>query len=199
MLDKVKFSTRGASGGTSTSSADSPHSLSSISETGEWKERRDAEQALFTYLSEMPTTIAVLHGPQGSGKSKMVASILSRTGDLTSSAGQPADPPRRILTIDCAEIGKTGSDSGVVSALARQTGYWPVFSFLSSMNNLIDLASMGLIGQKAGFSTTVDEQMKEILEVVGGALKQVRCLVPVTSVAGALIIIWELSGLGRCC
>ena len=28
------------------------------------------------------------------------------------------------------------------------TGYYPVFSFLSSLNGLIDLASVGLIGQK---------------------------------------------------
>jgi hypothetical protein len=27
-------------------------------------------------------------------------------------------------------------------------GYYPVFSFLSSLNGLIDLASMGIIGQK---------------------------------------------------
>lgn len=42
----------------------------------------------------------------------------------------------------------TGSDSAMVQELARQVGYWPYFSFLSSINNMIDLASVGLIGQK---------------------------------------------------
>lgn len=36
----------------------------------------------------------------------------------------------------------------MVKSLAEQTGYWPIFSFLNSVNNLIDLASVGLIGQK---------------------------------------------------
>jgi len=40
------------------------------------------------------------------------------------------------------------SDSKVVAALAQQTGYWPVFTLFNSMSNLIDLASVGLMGQK---------------------------------------------------
>lgn len=40
------------------------------------------------------------------------------------------------------------SDSKIVAELARQTGYWPVFTFFNSMSNMIDLASVGLIGQK---------------------------------------------------
>jgi hypothetical protein len=41
-----------------------------------------------------------------------------------------------------------GSDAASIQELAKQTGYRPYFSFLSSMNNMIDLASVGLIGQK---------------------------------------------------
>lgn len=55
---------------------------------------------------------------------------------------------RKSLTIDCRELMKVNSDSQVVTELARQTGYWPHFSFLNSMNTLVDLASVGLIGQK---------------------------------------------------
>jgi hypothetical protein len=81
---------------------------------------------------------------------------------------------RKTLEIDCAEIYKASNESGLVTALAKQTGYWPVFSFLASANNMVDLAAMGLIGQKAGFSTSLEQQLKQILEVVGGALKQVN-------------------------
>ena len=56
------------------------------------------------------------------------------------------DSPK--LTIDCAELQRVNSDTCLVKALSRQTGYWPVFTFLDSMNGLIDLASVGLIGQK---------------------------------------------------
>lgn len=80
---------------------------------------------------------------------------------------------RKTLEIDCAEIYKASTDTGLVDALAKQTGYWPVFSFLASANNMIDLAAVGVIGQKAGLSSSLDQQLKQILEVVGGALKQV--------------------------
>ena len=53
-----------------------------------------------------------------------------------------------VLTIDCAELRCTNSDTSLVDALSRQTGYWPVFTFLDSITNIIDLASVGLIGQK---------------------------------------------------
>ena len=53
-----------------------------------------------------------------------------------------------VLIIDCAELQRADSDTRLVGALSKQTGYWPVFTFLTSMNNLVDLASVGLIGQK---------------------------------------------------
>lgn len=55
---------------------------------------------------------------------------------------------RKALIIDIDALASAGSDAALVSALAAQTGYWPVFTFLNSTNNLIDLASVGLIGQK---------------------------------------------------
>ncbi|KAG8903451.1 mitochondrial escape protein 2 [Tulasnella sp. 403] len=145
-------------------------SASSIAaSTGEWRERQEAVQALFSYLAESPSTVAVVHGPQGSGKSKLLAEVIANTGSLSP---YQDGAPRKVIEIDCAKIFSAPSDSATVASLAKQTGYWPVFSFLSSMGNLIDLAAVGLIGQKAGFTTTVDAQMKEILEVVGGTLKR---------------------------
>lgn len=55
---------------------------------------------------------------------------------------------RKSLVIDVKELSKTTSDAALLSSLARQTGYWPIFSVFNSFNNLIDLASVGLIGQK---------------------------------------------------
>ena len=52
------------------------------------------------------------------------------------------------LVIDYSELLHATSDARLVTSLAKQTGYWPVFTFLGSMNHLIDLASVGLIGQK---------------------------------------------------
>ena len=53
------------------------------------------------------------------------------------------------MLIDCGPILRhKDSDSKMVAALAQQTGYRPVFTFFNSMSNMIDLASVGLIGQK---------------------------------------------------
>lgn len=55
---------------------------------------------------------------------------------------------RKTLVIDCAELNRATSDMRLVSALAQQTGYRPIFAFLNSVNNMVDIATVGLIGQK---------------------------------------------------
>ncbi|KAI6116935.1 RNA12 protein-domain-containing protein [Pisolithus croceorrhizus] len=125
-----------------------------------WQERRAAEVALRSYLADLPGTVALVHGPQGSGKWRMVSTVIRDTG-------------RKALVIDYAELNKAPSDSRLVAALAQQTGYRPIFTFLNSLNNLIDIATMGVIGQKAGLSSSLQDQLKQILEVVGTALRRV--------------------------
>ncbi|CAG7854068.1 Mitochondrial escape protein 2 Flags: Precursor [Serendipita indica DSM 11827] len=125
-----------------------------------WKDRKDAENTLRGYLSDLPSTIAFVHGPQGSGKSSMLTRALKN-----------AD--RHVLVIDCELLNKGKSDADVINGLAAQTGYWPVFTWFNNFTNLIDLASVGLIGQKTGLSSSVETQLKEVLEVVGNALKGV--------------------------
>ncbi|EJT98381.1 hypothetical protein DACRYDRAFT_96567, partial [Dacryopinax primogenitus] len=139
-------------------SGNAPAAMPSASSA--WREREDAASAIKAFLSEQPSNFALVSGPEGSGKSVMIHHALS-TGH------------RHALIIDCAELCKASSDTALVSELAKQTGYWPVFGMFSSLNNLLDLASVGLIGQKAGFSTSVEQQMKQVLEVVGKGLEQV--------------------------
>ncbi|GJE86794.1 exonuclease [Phanerochaete sordida] len=126
-----------------------------------WKEREDAAGQLNRYLTDQPSTVAFVHGPQGSGKSRMISAMLK-------------DTHRPALVIDVGALCAAGSDAALITGLATQTGYWPVFSFLNSMNSLIDLASVGLIGQKAGLSSSLTDQLKQILEVVGTALRDVN-------------------------
>ncbi|KAG8733505.1 mitochondrial escape protein 2 [Ceratobasidium sp. 423] len=132
-----------------------------VEEPAIWKERKDAKATLRAYLNDFPTTVAVIHGPAGAGK-----------GDLVNSIMKEEDRPS--ITIDCAKIMNAPNDSGIIRELAKQTGYWPYFSFLTSLNNMIDLASVGLIGQKAGFSTTTETQLRDILNIAATALRRVR-------------------------
>lgn len=100
-----------------------------------WKERKQAEAAVRAYVADWPSTMAFVHGPQGSGKIHLIENVLKDTG-------------RDALTIDCRALQNATSDTQLIQALAGQAGYWPVFSFLNSVNHLIDLASVSLIGQK---------------------------------------------------
>lgn len=45
-----------------------------------WKDRKEAEKQLITYLSEAPSTVAFVHGPLGSGKTSMLKKVLKQTG-----------------------------------------------------------------------------------------------------------------------
>lgn len=45
-----------------------------------WKDRKEAEGQLITYLSEAPSTVAFVHGPLGSGKTSMLKKVLKQTG-----------------------------------------------------------------------------------------------------------------------
>ncbi|KZV61714.1 hypothetical protein PENSPDRAFT_693157 [Peniophora sp. CONT] len=88
-----------------------------------------------------------------------------------------ADVPSTIfptLNIDCADITKARSDAALISALARALGYWPVFPYLNNMNNLIDMATKGLIGQPAGLSTSIPEQVSQILDIATAAIQDVK-------------------------
>ncbi|KAF8208542.1 exonuclease [Mycena galopus ATCC 62051] len=136
-----------------------PQAASFADET--WKERRQAEAALRAYITEWPSTIAFVHGPQGSGKGGLVNDILKDTG-------------RKALSIDCRALQNAISDTHLITILARQTGFWPFFPFLGSFHHLIDLASVGLIGQKANLSSTLPEQVREMLMVVRKALKNIN-------------------------
>ncbi|KAI0048209.1 exonuclease [Auriscalpium vulgare] len=137
-----------------------PPAEADIDAEGAWQERKDAQAAVQNYLADMPTTVAFVHGPQGAGKSRMLSRIMK-------------EADRATLIIDYSELARASSDMRLIDALAQQTGYWPVFTMLNSMNNLIDLASVGLIGQKAGISTSLPEQVKQILEITGAALRGV--------------------------
>lgn len=57
--------------------------------------------------------------------------------------------------------------------LAKQVGYFPVFTWATSMSGLIDTMVAATTGQKAGLSTTPDSQIKNILETVAIALRDI--------------------------
>lgn len=151
-------------------------------DTVDWFERRAAKESIQAWLRDKPETFVTISGPRGSGKHKLLEAAIPK--DI------------KVLRIDCAEIARTvgssassssssaksadGSsgagkmETALISALASEVGYYPLFSWLNSFNSMIDLAAVGLIGSKAGFSRPVEEQLGQILEVTSRALTHIK-------------------------
>ncbi|KAI9137645.1 RNA12 protein-domain-containing protein [Paraphysoderma sedebokerense] len=117
------------------------------------------KEKLIIELMDKPENFIVVVGPKGSGKDKLVEEI---TRDI----------PYK-LNIDCSEIvTKSNTDNDVLNILAKQVGYYPVFSFLAWLSNMLDKIVGVTIGGSAGISVTVDTQIKKVLECVGIALSK---------------------------
>ncbi|CAD6884034.1 unnamed protein product [Tilletia laevis] len=127
----------------------------------DWWERKQAAAKIAGWLKENPSTFITLTGPRGSGKHQLLTRAI------------PAEVKH--LTIDCDVLARSSkSENTLLTAVASEVGYWPVFGWLNSLGNLIDLASVGLIGSKAGFATPADQQLRSILSVATSALVAVK-------------------------
>jgi hypothetical protein len=61
----------------------------------------------------------------------------------------------------------------MIKDLAKEVGYFPVFTWISSISGLVDTVVTATTGQKAGFTTSVDAQIRAILETVAIALGEI--------------------------
>jgi hypothetical protein len=125
-----------------------------------WEDRQDDIEQLRTWLIETAETFIVIQGPRGSGKRELVLDEALK------------DRPNKLI-IDCKRIMEARGDSNTIAAAAAEVGYKPVFSWLNSMSSMIDLAAMGAIGTKTGFSETMDNQLAKIWNTTATALKEI--------------------------
>jgi RNA12 protein/RNA recognition motif. (a.k.a. RRM, RBD, or RNP domain) len=125
-----------------------------------WEDRQDEIQQLKTWLIETADTFIVVQGPRGAGKKELVMEEALQ------------DRPNK-LVIDCKRVQEARGDTGMIAAAAAEVGYRPVFSWMNSISSMIDLAAMGTIGTKTGFSETVDNQLAKIWNSTATALKQI--------------------------
>ena len=125
-----------------------------------WEDRQDDIDQLRTWLIETADTFIVVQGPRGSGKKELILDEALK------------ERPNK-LVIDCKRIQEARGDSATIAAAAAETGYRPVFSWMNSISSMIDLAAMGTIGTKTGFSETVDNQLAKIWNSTAAALKEI--------------------------
>lgn len=54
------------------------------------------------------------------------------------------------VVIRCEELANARSESELLTNLAKQIGYIPLFQFMNTINNMVDVAITATTGQKAG-------------------------------------------------
>ncbi|KAG0308195.1 mitochondrial escape protein 2 [Dissophora globulifera] len=130
----------------------------SLQATG-WREREHDEKKLRNWLRVPPESFLIVHGPRGAGKTEMVEYVVKEK--------------KHKVIIRCEELANARSESEILINLAKQVGYIPLFQFMSTINNMADMAITATTGQKAGLSATFEGQLKKILDTLTIAIQQV--------------------------
>ncbi|KAF9951110.1 mitochondrial escape protein 2 [Mortierella alpina] len=131
--------------------------VDSLQATG-WREREEEEEKLRIWLRNPPETFAIVQGPRGSGKTDMVEYAIK-------------EKKHRVM-ISCEELANARSEGEILTTLAKQVGYIPLFQFMNTLNNMMDMAITATTGQKAGLSATFEGQLKKILDTLTIAIQQ---------------------------
>lgn len=126
---------------------------------GTWFERENTKQEIMSWLEESASTFSVVQGPRGSGKRELVVHEVLKDR-------------RNVFVLDCENLVESRGDAATINNLATQLGYRPIFSWMNSISSLVDLASQGLMGSSAGFTETLDSQVKKILHTAATAVKR---------------------------
>lgn len=128
-----------------------------------WDERTEKSKLLNLWLNENLNTFIVVRGPKGSGKQEFVFDY----------ALKDSQTPRKVLHISCDEIVNSKSDSSLIKNTALQLGYFPIFTWVNSISQFVDLGVQSITGQKSGLSESKETQLKNMFLLTTLALKNV--------------------------
>lgn len=138
------------------------------SEDAEWElwseiddlmeERNQKAKEIKIWLEENVNSMIVVQGPAGSGKRNLVSSLV-------------LDGRDNVLYVDCENIIKSRKDYQLIQNFAHEIGYFPVFSFLTSVSSFVDLFVKSLTGQNAGLTETKESQISSMLTLSLGSIR----------------------------
>ncbi|SCU98854.1 LAMI_0F16490g1_1 [Lachancea mirantina] len=125
-----------------------------------WEERIEKVNDLKMWLEENNNTFVIVRGPRGSGKHDLVVQHTLH------------DRPN-VLYLDCDKLIKSRTDAKFLKNAATQLGYFPIFPWINSITNLLDLGVQGLTGQKTGLSESKETQFRNMLNTALMAIRQI--------------------------
>lgn len=133
----------------------------SLGKTSVWSERLNGMRQLRLWFYENVNTFVIVKGPNGSGKQVVVDYSLRLDENLKD----------KILFVDCKPLGAARSDNNLIESTAQQLGYFPVFTWVNTISQFIDLAVQGLTGQKSGLSESKETQIRNMLLLTSQVLR----------------------------
>lgn len=114
------------------------------------EERNNISREVKLWLEENVNSMIVIQGPAGSGKRNLVNNMILNDRD-------------NVLYVDCENIIKSRKDYQIIQNTAHEIGYFPVFSFMTSISSFVDLFVKSLTGQNAGLSESKEVQTQSML------------------------------------
>ncbi|KAI8390823.1 RNA12 protein-domain-containing protein [Radiomyces spectabilis] len=136
-----------------------PTDRTTVNRHAVWADDKEHMEKVKTWLRETPESFIVVTGPKGSGKSALIKAAI--------------DDRHNKLFIDCEQLVSTRNKSEMTKLLAKQVGYFPIFTWVASTSSLMETVVTAATGQKTGLSSSPDSQMKGILETVAIALRDI--------------------------
>ncbi|KAG0680324.1 mitochondrial escape protein 2 [Pichia californica] len=121
-------------------------------------ERTGKAKEVKIWLDENVNSMIVVQGPAGSGKRNLVSNLVLPERD-------------NVLYVDCENIIKSRKDYQLIQNFAHEIGYFPVFSFVSSISSFVDLFVKSLTGQNAGLTETKESQIQSMLTLSLGSIR----------------------------
>jgi hypothetical protein len=122
------------------------------------EERKEKAKEVKIWLEENVNSMIVVQGPAGSGKRNLVSDLV-------------LEDRENVLFVDCENIIKSRKDYRLIQSFAHEIGYFPVFSFLTSISSFVDLFVKSLTGQNAGLTETKESQIQSMLQLSLGAVR----------------------------
>lgn len=129
-----------------------------------WIERYEKSKQLQLWIMENANTFIIVKGPQGSGKEEFV---------LEHSLGSDERLNKKVLVLECDQLGKARSDNNLINTTASQLGYFPVFTWTNTVSRFVDLGVQGLTGQKSGLSESKETQIKNMFLLATQAIRKI--------------------------
>lgn len=116
------------------------------------EERNEISREVKLWLEENVNSMIVIQGPAGSGKRNLVNNMVLKDRE-------------NVLYVDCENVIKSRKDYQVIQNMAHEIGYFPVFSFMTSISSFLDLFVKSLTGQNAGLTESKETQIQSMLNL----------------------------------